>query len=405
MNNLNRRTFFKAAGITMALPYLEALASPNASSPQRFVGIQMPFGFIRKHLYPKAQGSAESSYLRHLKPLAKSFTLYDGLYNPLVNGQHDSNLYFLTGSNKRLKVNSISLDQEMASHFLGQTRFKSISAGVSIQAGLSYTRSGIRIPVIRTPQEAFMRMFMGGKAQDIARKKRDMSEGKSILDVMSYYSKKMEGKTSSTDKERMDQYFTAVRDVEKEIQMTEGWLDKPMPKVDRMQFPKGKIGEMENYQLFMKIFKLAIMTDSTRFLTYDFGQTRAVIKLDGVSEGYHGLSHHRMNDEKLEQLRIIEDKMFEVFGNFLKDLNATKEGGNSLLDNTSIIFGSAMENPNNHSSVRPPIIVAGGGLKHKNFVKYDDKSKKPISNVSLRLLHKFGVEKESFGSSNGVIDL
>ena len=405
MNNFNRRKFLKAAGLVMALPYLESFAAAKSSSPKRFVGIQMPFGFLRNKLYPQNPGSANSQYLKHLKPLAKSFTLYDGLYNPLVNGQHDSNDYFLTGSNKRLKVNSISVDQEMASHFLGQTRYKSISAGVSLRAGLSYTRSGIKIPVVNSPQKAFEYLFMGGKAKDIVRKKRDMAEGKSILDVMSFYSKNIEGKTSSADKEKMDQYFTAVRDVEKEIQMTEGWLDKPMPKVDRMQFPKSKIGEMENYALFMKIFKLALQTDSTRFLTYDFGQTRSVIKLDGVSEGYHGLSHHRMNGEKLEQMRVIEDKMFEIFGNFLKDLQGIKEGGRSLLDNTSIIFGSAMENPNNHSSVRPPIIIAGGGLEHKTFVKFDDKNKKPISNVSLQLLHKMGIEKESFGSSNGTIDL
>ena len=402
---MNRRTFFKMSAASLALPYLETFAAPKSTSIKRFVGIQMPFGFLRENLYPKQVGAINSSYLKHLAEFKGKFTLIDGLRNPGVNGQHGANDYFLTGGSKRTKVNSISLDQEMASHFLGQARFNSITAGISLKAGLSWTRSGIKIPVINSPQKAFEALFLGGKPFEIREKKRKLAEGKSILDVLGYYRQNLNKQIGAKDKERIDQYFSAVRDVEQELQMSEAWLDKPKPKVEKMQFPKGKLGEMEVYRLFMKVFKLALETDSSRILTFDFGQTRSRIELDGVSEGYHGLSHHRKAPDKLEQMRIIEDEMFKILGSFLKDLDNLKEQGNSLLDNTMVLFGSALENPNNHSAVRPPLLLAGGGFKHKNYVSIPNGKEQANCNLYLSMLHKMGIDKTTFGSSTGTFSL
>ncbi|MCM8529614.1 MAG: DUF1552 domain-containing protein [Lentisphaeraceae bacterium] len=400
MKSLLRRQILKLAGVTLALPFLESSAEVKSNSIKRFVAMQMPFGFLAENLYPKNERDVfDSLYMQKFSQIKDSVTLYNGLHNPGINGGHDACYYFLTCGSKAKKVNSISVDQEIATRFVGETRFKSLVSGVSLRAGASYTRSGIKIPIQNSPQKVFEAMFLGGKAHDIRKKKQELAEGKSILDAFSYYSKNSNHKLSGQDKVKMDQYFTAIREVEKELSMNEAWLDKPLPSVEKPNFPKGKVNEIENFKVFTKIFKLALETDSTRLITYDFGQTRSKLGLDGVNEGYHGLSHHRLNVDKLNQLKIIEEAMFTIFSDFLIDLK-----NSNLLDSTICVFGSGLENPNNHSAARPPVIVAGGNLKHKAYVNFGDRPK-PLGNLYMSVLDKMAIEKTSFGSSNGTLDL
>lgn len=402
MNNIfSRRTALKAAGVTLALPLLECFGSDKGQKPiRRFAAFQMPFGFLPENLYPKAKSGVTSSlYMKELEKVKESVTLYNGLYNPGINGGHDACYYFLTCGTKATKVNSISIDQEIASRFSGETRFKALVSGVALRAGASYTRSGIKIPVQDNPKKVFETMFLGGDRQEVLKKKQELSEGKSILDAFSYYTNKAKLQKSAQDKEKLDQYFTAIREVEKELYMTEVWLDRPMPSVKAPQFPKGKVDEMENFRTFTKIFKLALETDSTRIITYDFGQTRNKIGLDGIDEGYHGLSHHRQEKDKLNQLKSIELEMFKIFSSFLEDLQ-----NSALLKSTICVFGSGLENPNNHSAARPPVILAGGGLKHKGYVDFGEE-KKPLGNLYLGILDKMGIQKEFFGSSKGKLDI
>lgn len=400
MKQLSRRQVLKLAGVSLALPFLESTARAKDSAIRRFVAMQMPFGFLPENLYPEEGSEAFSSlYMQKFSQVKDSVTLYNGLHNPGINGGHDACYYFLTCGTKAKKVNNISVDQEIASKFAGETRFKSLVSGVAMRSGASYTRSGIKIPIQSSPQKVFEAMFLGGKAHEVRQKKQELMEGKSILDAFSYFSKKSNNKFSGQDKTKMDQYFTAIREVERELSMNEAWLDKPLPKVVKPDFPKGKVNEIENFKVFTKIFKLALETDSTRLITYDFGQTRSKIGLDGVNEGYHGLSHHKLAEDKLNQLRIIEEEMFKIFSDFLIDLKQS-----DLLDSTICVFGSGLENPNNHSAARPPVIVAGGSLKHKAYVNFGE-NKKPLGNLYLSVLGKMGIEKDFFGSSNGTLDI
>ena len=398
--NLSRRDVLKAAGVTLALPFLESsAANVNNGQAKRLVAFQMPFGFLAEKLYPK-NGSdlSDSRYMKTLESLKDSVTLYNGLYNPGINGGHEANNYYLTCGSKTKKVNSISIDQEIASRYKGETRFKSLVAGTGLRAGASYTRSGIKIPAQEDPKKVFETMFLGGSSKDVQRKKHELMQGKSILDAFSYYSI-VRNRYSGNDRAKIDQYFTSVREVEKELKLSEAWLDKPMPKVKAPTFPSSHSDEMDNFRTFTKVFKLVLETDSTRLITYDFGQTRKKIHLDGINEGYHGLSHHRMEKDKINQLYTIEMEMFKIFSDFLKDLKDS-----NLLNSTLCLFGSGLENPNNHSAARPPIILAGGGLKHKGYVNYGER-RVPLGNMYLSILERMGVNKGSFGSSSGKLDI
>ena len=392
---LNRRTVLKAVGVTLALPFLQA-SEQKSRDIKRFVAFQMPFGFLPEFLYP--QNGNSSDYLNNLNNVKGSYTLFNGLHNPGINGGHDANYYFLTCGNKNSKVNSISVDQEIAAHFSGETRFKSLVTGIGLRAGASYTRSGIKIPVQENPVKVFETMFLGGSKKEIARKKNELAQGKSILDAFSLYQKRIKNKAGKADHEKLDQYFTSVRELEKEFQMSGEWLDKPLPKVDRPEFPKGKLDEMENFRVFTKLFNLILETDSTRIITYDFGQTRNNLNLEGISEGYHSLSHHRMNEDKISQLKIIENEMFKILGQFLQSI---KEAG--LLESTITVFGSGLENPNNHSASKPPLLVAGGPIKHSGYIEMNKET--PIANLYLALLEKMGVPKNTFGSSKGKLSI
>ena len=242
-------------------------------------------------------------------------------------------------------------------------------------------------------------MFLGGKPQQNAARRRELAEGKSILDTYSYYSSKLKGKYSKADNQKLDQYFTAVREVEQSLEVHEMWLDKPMPKVERMVFPKNNRDEMTNFRAFTGLFKLALENNSTSLITYDFGQTRRTIALEGVEAGYHDLSHLRKQEDKMNQLRIIESEMFNILAAFLKDLKES-----DLLDSTICLFGSGLENPNNHSAARPPVIVAGGGLAHKGYVDFGEK-REALGNLYVNLMQKMGVNRDAFGSSTGKYEI
>ena len=395
MTNLSRRQVLRLSGVTLALPCLESYGdTARPDEVKRFIAMQMPYGFLPNNLYPDPGTQGSSPYMSALEEVKGSVTLLDGLHNPGVNSGHDSNFYFLTCGRKDAGKNTISLDQELAAKYQGETRFKCLVSGIGPRAGMSYTRSGIKLPVQSDPAKVFARMFVGGSASDAKRKMHELSEGKSILDSYSFYATKFSG-LSSSDRSRMDQYLTAVREVEKSLQASEAWINKPYPKVDKITLPNNKqSGEILNFRLFTKLFRLALENDSTRIITYDFGQLRSRLDIEGVSDGYHEISHHHNQKNKLSQLKAIELEMFTIYGEFLKELNDA-----NLLDSTICLFGSAMESPNNHSAVKPPVLLAGGGFDHKWYMKLE--KRQPLANLYLSLFDRMGNRTSSFGSSTG----
>lgn len=398
MNNLSRRNVLKMAGVTLALPFLESFGkSQSQTGIKRFVAMQTPYGYLPNKLYPSKNGST-SPYLSVLKPLKGSLTLFNGFYNPGVNSGHDVVNYYLTCGKKDSAANTISLDQQLASTYKGETRFKCLVAGGNVnRVGLSWTRSGIRIPVQYRPDKVFTKMFLGGSNSDVQKKMHELSKGKSILDSYKFYSSKFKNLTHA-DKQRMEQYFTAVRDVEQSLEASKMWIKKPFPKVGKIDLGSGSSrSPIENFRTFTKIIKLAFENDSTRIATFDFGEVHGKLDLDGVDDGYHTTTHHNKLKDKLSQLELIEKEFLNIYCDFLKDL---KEA--NLLDSTISLFGSAMYTPNNHSAETAAVLIAGGGLKHKWYQKI---KRQPLGNLYVDILEKMGQRKPSFGTSTGKFTL
>ncbi|MCM8530499.1 MAG: DUF1552 domain-containing protein [Lentisphaeraceae bacterium] len=398
---LNRRTLIKAAGVVLALPKLEAMGKEKRPI-NRFVAMQMPFGFLSSKLYPQTTGKdyEETDYLKILKNHRQDFTLFKGLYNPGVNGGHDANYYFLNCHSPKRSQRSQSIDSFIADKLLGQTRVSSVISGAGLRSGCSYNRIGVKIPVQSSPAAIYERLFLKASKTDVEKQRRRLSVGKSILDTTLEASKSLQRKVSRADKEKLEQYFSSIRDVEVELNNQLYWLDQDLPKHEKMKLEKS-IDLVSNFSLFTKLFRLLIQTDTTRVMSYDFGQTRHVQKLPGVTGGYHNISHHRGNKDSLKQLSIIESKMISIFNEFINDLKDFQEDGTCLLDKTDIVFGSALSNPNNHSAAFPPIFLAGGSYKHAGYVERSKDVRLPLANLYLTILQRHGFEVESFVNSTG----
>jgi hypothetical protein len=178
-------------------------------------------------------------------------------------------------------------------------------------------------------------------------------------------------------------------------------LDKPTPTVAAKQ-PKdinerGIVGA--RIRQMAEIMTLALQTDSTRVITYRINGLSSVPDIDGVTLNWHELSHHGQDEKKIAELRLIESEEFTELAIFLSALRAVKEGNATLLDNTSVIYGSNLGNASNHDWKNLPLLLAGGGFKHGSHLAFDPKNNVPMSNLFVQLLQKIGVETDSFGSS------
>jgi hypothetical protein len=156
-------------------------------------------------------------------------------------------------------------------------------------------------------------------------------------------------------------------------------------------------------RLMIDLMVLAFKTDSTRIITFALSGMNAVPKIDGVSQDWHNLSHHGQDPAKLAELKIIEIEQFKLFGELLGKLKATNEAGSSLLDQTTILFGSNLGNASSHSNINMPILVAGGGFRHGQHLAFDPKKNPPLCNLYVQFLQRMGLEIDSFGSSTGTL--
>jgi hypothetical protein len=225
------------------------------------------------------------------------------------------------------------------------------------------------------------------------------------MDAVLGPAKRLQGKVSAPDKERLEQYFDAVRDVEKRLASGKEWAARPKPKVDYAapKNPSDPNDDVIRLKLMLDLAHLALQTDSTRFITLFVGGSNSVQPIPGVSQEYHSLSHHGQDPEKLEQLKIIQTQQMAAVGGFLGKLRGAKEGAETVLDRTAVLFGSAMGNASNHNCKNLPIVLAGGGFKHGQHLAFSPDSPPPLSNLYVSLLQRLGIEADKFGSSKGTL--
>lgn len=403
---INRRDFLRGSGVALMLPLLEARGAPTANVPKRMVAINCPLGFHGPNFFPGGTGRDYelSDYLQPAAALRNDFTIVSGTSHPDVDGGHSAEKSFLTAAphpGSRSFKNTVSLDQFVARRLGSSTRFASLTIG---DHGMSWSANGVPIPQERSPATVFAKLFLSGTPKEVAAQKVHLQDGRSILDVVLEDANRMAAKAGKIDREKLDQYFTAVRETEKNLIKAEKWHGTPKPKVDAPQPEQFSSADIVGrLQAHFEVVRLALMTDSTRVIALGGNGGSQVLPIKGVSLGYHELTHHGKNPEMIQQLELIDRETMKVWANFLTSLKETPEGGSNLLSNTQVLLGSNLGNASGHLTTNLPIILAGGGFKHGQHLAFDKVNNMPLPNLFLSMLQGLGLEVDAFASSTGTL--
>lgn len=406
----SRRMFLKAAGVSVALPWLDVFAAGGAAAPRRrMVCLCAPLGMHAPNFFPEKAGSDYelSPYLDVIKEFRGDFTVISGLCHPDVPEGHDSGYSFLTGAHHKGFMrngfrNTISLDQLAAEHIGGETRLASLPLSTE-GFGLSWTRSGVLIPAAMQPSNVFAQMFLEGGPDEKDAQLRRIRQGESILDQVRDQTKAMEPGLGALDREKLDEYFTSVRELERRMAVAQEWAKRPKPKVDaKPPSNPPNVDLVARCKTWFDLTHLALQTDSTRLVTILLnGGSQGAPPIPGVSLNHHDLSHHGKDPKKLAELRNVEMAVMKTMEEFLGKLKATQEDGVSLLDRTMVFFGSNLGNASSHSTKQLPVLLAGGGFKHGQHLVYEPDKAPPLCNVFVSMLQRLGLPLDKFGSSTG----
>jgi hypothetical protein len=216
--------------------------------------------------------------------------------------------------------------------------------------------------------------------------------------------KQLQGSLGSEDKEKLEEYLDSVRGCEQKLATAGVWVTKEKPKV---QVPPPKDIAFDDKdtigwsRVMYDMMHLALQTDSTRIITYDVAGEAGVVPIAGVELGYHALSHHGLRPERITQLRLIEEQHMKAFRDFLAKLKGTQEEGETLLERTMVLMGSPLGNAANHNAYNLPILLAGGGFRHGQYLAFDPNNNKPLCNLYVSMLQQMGLPIDRFSISTG----
>jgi len=400
----------------MALPFLESIAvSKSNKVPMRMVCVGNDFGFAPVIFFPKDEGKnyTPSKLLTPLEPHRQDISIFSKLDHPGLGGGHKGTHTFLSGiyhsHAKNMPEGNISIDQKAASHVGIQTRYPSLQLSSGADAGtrLSWTSAGVAIPPVTKLQTIFELLF--GKISPATARQRAYKIGvdTSILDLVKIDAKSLQKKISKDDSEKLDQYFTSVREVEKRLTMSKGWLHKPKPQVDyKLNARADSLDLVDRMPLLYDLAVLALQTDSTRVMTIEHSSLGSNFGGLKISRGHHALTHHGKIPEFLKELAVIETFQTSQFSRFLSKLKEVKEAnGKTLFDNTISLMGCGLGNASSHSNRNLPLLLAGGGFKHVGHMAHK-KTKTvytPACNLYVSMLQRFGMEIDKFNTSTGTL--
>jgi hypothetical protein len=419
--NLPRRTFLRASGISLALPWLDLLADESGSKPRgssggqvprRMVCLCAPLGFLPENFIPaeSGKGYALSPYLETLSDFRDDFTVVSGLMHAGMSSGlgHQASASFLTGipgAGRPGFRNAISLDQLAAEQIGPQTRFPSLVLAAEGSGGLSWTRTGALIPADNSPSKVFARLFLEGGGEEVETQLRRLEDGRSILDDVREQAGALARRLGHEDRDKLDEYLTSVRELEQRLADDERWARAPKPKVEVE--PPTDIANAADLvgrtRLLFDLAHLALETDSTRLVTIMLPGNTMTPPIEGVNLGHHDLSHHGKDPGKLEQLRIVETEMMRTLRDLLGKLRGSREEGASLLDRTSVFLGSNLGDGSSHSTRNLPVLLAGGGFVHGQHLAFDPENPPPLCNLYLSLLQRLGLETDRFSSATGTL--
>lgn len=398
---LSRRTFLRGAGCALALPMLDAMLPATSAAeapdriPRRMVAIETNMGILPQYFFPEGAGTdyQASPYLERLATHRSQTTVFSGVSFPGVTGAHAAEKCFLTGTPHPERGgfrNGVSIDQYAAELIGNQTRYPSLVLAVTNEnPTLSYTRSGAPIPAEKSPRKLFQRLFVQGKPEEVEANVEALRQGRSTLDFVSDQSKRLSRSLSPADQQRMDQYFTSVRELEQRLHSSQEWEYKPKPAV-HVPAPE----DIEDARAFVNrtrmtldVIKLALETDSSRLVTL-FIDTTVI----------HNITHHGNRPEVLNELKGHEEGQFDALNGFLSSLHASQEQGQTLLDRTMVLYGTCMGSANSHSNVNLPTLLMGGGFRHGQHLAFDTENNYPLSNLYVSMLQRLGIETDQFST-------
>ncbi len=423
---LSRRQFLRGAGIALSLPFLESMlptfaraATPASglvpgTKPRRMLAICNNLGLLPDLFFPTGQGKdyQPSPYLELLKAHRSDYSVFSGVSHPNVDGGHPADICFLTAAphpGSSSFRNTISLDQHIAERIGTLTRFPSLTLGVNTRTrSLSWTGTGVAIPPEDKASEVFRQLFLQGTPEQVADQIRKLDTGRSILDTLSAQARQLSRQVTARDRDRLDQYFTSVRDLESRLQASRGWEDKPKPVVSAPMpvDPASPAAYMEKVKIMYDLARLSFETDSTRAITLMLdGVSTPVLEIPDaqITDGYHNLSHHGRSEDKRSQLKTIDEWHMKLLADLLTDLKAVKEDEDSLLDRTMVLYGSNFGDANQHTCFNMPTILAGGGFRHGQHLAFSTTQNYPLPNLFVSMLQRMGIEEDRFASSTGTM--
>jgi hypothetical protein len=450
--HLSRRTVLRGMGVTMALPFLEAMApagtvfARSAAGKVRMSAIELVHGSAGATTYgaaknlwsPVAVGKAfdlSPTSLISLEPWRNDVTIVsntdvrnaEAFETPEIGGDHfRSSAVFLTQAHpKQTKGSNVyagtSLDQHYAQKVGNETAIPSMQLCIEAvdQAGgcsygyscvytdtISWAAPNQPLPMIRDPRFAFDQLFGVGATPEERRQRRQ--EDKSILDSITSSASRLRNTLGAADRVRLEAYLNEVREVEKRIQRVEAQNNSGVER----ELPGAPAGVPDSFSEHVKLMfdlqALAFAGDTTRVFSFKLGRdasSRAYPE-SGTKTGFHPASHHGEREDRILDFKKINDYHVSMVPYFLDKLRNTPDGDSNLLDNTLIIFGSPMGNSNVHNHKRCPLFLAGhagGTLKGGLHLKAPDGT--PMANVFLTLLHDLGIDLPAFGDSTGAFYL
>jgi hypothetical protein len=432
---LDRRRFLRGAGVALGLPLLEGLrpsirrlaAAETVSAPRRMAVVFFPNGAIMPNWKPQSDGPQWqlSQTLAPLAPFKQKLNVIEGLAHDNGRAGKDgagdharSSATFLTATRPvktagNIKV-GISADQVVAQHLTGATKLPSIELGLSdsqnagscdsgyscaYSSNISWRSESQPMSKETIPQQAFERLFGDGTSEGKA--ERDFFR-RSVLDLVARDAESLHRQLGSRDRQKLDEYFTNVRELEQRIAASADADQAARPDI---QLPQGRPERFaEHTRLMMDLMVLAFQTDTTRVATFmldNEGSNRVYAEVD-VHEGHHELSHHRNEQQNIEKIKRIDLHLAEQFAYLLNRLDSVSEGERSLLDNSLVLYGSGLSDGNRHLHHDLPIVLAGSGggqIATDRLIRLSGET--PMANLYLSMFDLLGVPVDEFGDATG----
>jgi len=420
---VTRRSVLRAGSALLALPGLESFATATVpgAPPTRMIFLGGGFGFTKDSFYPtKAGAFAEIGLTEGLAPLARhrqDITLVTNLTNLGATDPHGGSCSYLTGANvagtpgKRFH-NSISCDQLAARQLGADTRFPSLvlsakepdggqNSGHGPGLSLSWDDGGNPIPGIERPLDLYRTLF-ATPSDDPQKIHQRLKNKQSILDIVQLDGNSLNRRLGRDDREKLDEYFTGLRQVELGLERQARWADTPKPSAPFDAPAEGLTGE-EAIRLMENMIIIALQTDATRVVSYRL-PVCSLLESMGVSLKAHSLSHYGFSQPRIEASRQRDKKCMELFANFLDRLKEAKDfDGRPLFDRCIVSYGTNLRS--GHELKNLPALLSGGGapdIRHGSHLVLPQEDT-PLANYWLTLLQQAGVSAESFSHSTGIV--